>query len=234
VCRRFRHQDRAARRSRRRGHRPARNLRENAPAPLASDHRAAFTDERVWPRSARPDPYGILAPTLNAEARLRHETSLGLYPGRAEEYSRDVHRRLELAAQYGLPEYVEAAQRRAEFTAAFACLLSDADVLRTPVSAVGPVTIGAETISHEDQTIEFRTAVMGYIAPQSLSGLPASVIRVGFDSSRMPVGAADGPVWPRCRLLQLSAVFELVLGAAASGWPDIVASDRSASLQQPV
>jgi Asp-tRNA(Asn)/Glu-tRNA(Gln) amidotransferase A subunit family amidase len=220
------------------------------PVPSDSDHGSVFTEacnllsrhgaeiiERAWPRPTRPDPYGILAPTLNAEARLRHETSLGLYPGRAEEYSPDVRRRVELAAQYGLPEYVEAAQRRAEFTAAFIALLSDVDVLLTPVSAVGPVAIGTDTIIHEGRTMEFRTAVMGYIAPQSLSGLPASVIRAGFDSRRMPVGAQlTAQFGHDVRLLQLSAVFELVLGSAASHAPDILTPsavdlDRAADLR---
>ncbi|MCC8957671.1 amidase [Bradyrhizobium sp. Pear77] len=206
--------------------------------PLAPDHHSVFTEacnllaghgaeiiERAWPGPTRPDPYGILAPTLNAEARLRHQTSLGLYPGRAAEYSPDVRRRIELAAQYRLREYVEAAQRRAEFVAAFGGLLSDADVLLTPVSAVGPVAIGTDTVFHEGQRMDIRNAVMGYIAPQSLSGLPAAVIRAGFDSQRMPVGAQLTVQFGRdARLLQLSAVFELVLGGASPGWPDIVGS----------
>lgn len=76
--------------------------------------------------------------------------------------------------------------------------------------------------------MELRTAVMGYIAPQSLSGLPASVIRAGFDSHGMPVGAQLTAQFGRdVRLLQLSTVFEFVLGTAASGWPDIAGPERS-------
>jgi Asp-tRNA(Asn)/Glu-tRNA(Gln) amidotransferase A subunit family amidase len=71
---------------------------------------------------------------------------------------------------------------------------------------------------------------MGYIAPQSLSGLPASVIRAGFNADRMPVGVQlTAPFGHDVRLLQLSAVFQLLLGAAGSGWPDFVAPDHSTS-----
>jgi Asp-tRNA(Asn)/Glu-tRNA(Gln) amidotransferase A subunit family amidase len=63
------------------------------PVPLDSDNGSVFTEtckllsrhgaeiiERTWPRPTRPDPYGILAPTLNVEARLRHEKTLVSIP----------------------------------------------------------------------------------------------------------------------------------------------------------
>ncbi|MDL2403651.1 amidase [Rhizobium mayense] len=193
-----------------------------AAACRALSRNGATIIDRRWPETDRPDPYGILAPTLNAEARLRHEITLRHYPLRAEEYSPDVCKRIDLAAQYGLPEYIEAAQRRAAFTAHFVSLFSGGEVLLSPVSAVGPVKIGADALIHDGQSVELRTAVMGYIAPQSLSGLPAAVIRAGFDRDNMPVGIQlTMAAGSDHRLIEIATALELILGATAAGGPNL-------------
>ncbi|MBZ7924806.1 amidase [Ensifer adhaerens] len=185
-----------------------------------SQHGARIIDKR-WSDTERPDPYGILAPTLNAEARLRHEVVLGHYPQRAAEYSPDVCKRIELAAQYGLREYIEAAQRRAAFTAQFVSVFAEGDVLLSPVSAVSAVKIGTDTVIHDGKSVELRSAIMGYIAPQSLSGLPAAVIRAGFDRHEMPVGIQlTMAAGSDHRLIEIAAALETVLGATAVGGPN--------------
>lgn len=200
------------------------------PVALVADHAEIFAQvcsrlrglgatliEARWPLPQRPDPYRILAPTLNTEARILHESKLGLYPARAAEYSPDVRARLELSRQYRLADYVEAAERRAAFGATLCGLLADADVLLSPVSSVPP-----PSIDHDGQSLDLRTAVMGFCAAQNLTGLPACAIRAGFDYLGLPVGVQlTGRFGEDRRLLWIAAAVEGALSTRQQTWPDL-------------
>ncbi|HEV2678778.1 MAG TPA: amidase [Aliidongia sp.] len=207
------------------------------PVALVGDHADTFAQvcsclrglgasvlETRWPLHQRPDPYRILAPTLNAEARILHEKKLGLYPARAADYSPDVRARLELAGQYQFADYVEAAERRAAFGAALCGLLADADVLLSPVSAVPPPCIGSdlERVDHDGRSLDLRTAVIGFCATQNLTGLPACAIRAGFDCLGLPVGVQlTGRFGEDHRLLRIAVALESALGTGHRTWPDL-------------
>ena len=207
------------------------------PVALVADHAEIFVQvcsrlrglgatvlEARWPLPQRPDPYRILAPTLNTEARILHETKLGLYPARASEYSPDVRARLELAGRYRLADYVEASERRAEFGAALCGLLADADVWLSPVSAVPPASIGSdmERVDHDGRSLDLRTAAMGFCAAQNLTGLPACAIRAGFDRLGLPFGVQlTGRFGEDLRLLRIAAALEGALSAHRRTWPDL-------------
>ena len=206
------------------------------PVTLVADHAEIFAQvcsslrelgatviEARWPLHRRPDPYRILAPTLNTEARALHETKLGLYPARAGEYSADVRDRLELAGRYQRDDYIEAARERAEFGAALCSLLGDVDVLLSPVSAVPPPSIGSdlERLDHGGEVLDLRTAVMGFCAAQNLTGLPACAIRAGFDRLGLPVGVQlTGRFGEDRRLLRIAAALECALSNGRA-WPDL-------------
>ena len=49
---------------------------------------------------------------------------------------------------------------------------------------------------------------MSYTRPQSLTGLPACVVRAGFDDRGLPVGVQlTGPAWSEPRLLATAEAF---------------------------
>jgi len=143
----------------------------------------------AWPAAAPRDPFAVLAPILNAEARHLHAEQLGHFPDRVADYSPDVAARIAFAERYGFAEYIAASQQRVHFTSAFASLFAQVDAVLSPVSSVTPPEISVETVLVEGKNIDLREAVMGHIAPQSLSGLPVCVIKIGRDTSGLPVGA---------------------------------------------
>jgi aspartyl-tRNA(Asn)/glutamyl-tRNA(Gln) amidotransferase subunit A len=149
--------------------------------------------------------YPTYATIQNAEAALTHAA---LYPSRRADYGDDVAARLDYARDVTLAEYAEAIAERERIRAAFAHLLSAAELLITPISAVPPEPI--EQPTHQ----EFRDGVLPYTVPQDLAGLPACAVPVGFDDAGLPVGVQlTGPPWSEGRVL---ATAERLYAATAS------------------
>jgi aspartyl-tRNA(Asn)/glutamyl-tRNA(Gln) amidotransferase subunit A len=124
---------------------------------------------------------------------------LGWWPARAGEYGADVRARLELAAHTDPGHYVDAQARRADLRAALARLLTEVDLVLSPVSTEGPCLVGRSDPDYREQ-------VMTYTAPQSLAGLPALTLPAGFDPDGLPVGVQlTGRPWSEPHLLDLAA-----------------------------
>ena len=144
-----------------------------------------------------PPPYPILTATVLAEG-LRTHRRLGLWPARSAEYGADVRARLELATGADPDDYVAAQAGRAGVRAVLARWLTDVDLVLSPVTAVGPCAVGRGDPGYREQ-------VMTYTAPQSLAGLPALVLRAGFDPDDLPVGVQlTGRPWREDQLLDLA------------------------------
>jgi aspartyl-tRNA(Asn)/glutamyl-tRNA(Gln) amidotransferase subunit A len=124
-----------------------------------------------------------------AEAYHVHRHMLGTFPRRAEEYGSDVRNHLEAAADVGIAQYLNARQMAAQIKRQFETVLTEVDVLLTPIAAGGPSTTDEPDVVHYlGSKIPFRDQVMNYTVPQNLSGLPACAVRGGFDNDALPVG----------------------------------------------
>jgi aspartyl-tRNA(Asn)/glutamyl-tRNA(Gln) amidotransferase subunit A len=154
-----------------------------------------------------PKVYATLGVTLFPEASHVHR-SAGLWPDRREEYGPDVTDRLELAAAVTLDQYLVAAEKRRTLTRALRACLSEVDVLLTPVSAVQPITV-AEAADDAGAGNAFREHVITSTAPQSLSGLPALVVRAAFGDDGLPVGVQlTGPLGGEALLLRTGGALQ--------------------------
>lgn len=127
-------------------------------------------------------------PLQMAEAHHVHR-SMGLFPDRADLYGPDVRSRLEAAAGVSIGDYLSAQQQRRRIAAAFDRRLQSVDALVSPISAVGPSRIDNSDealLNGERQAL--RDAVMRFTVPQNMTGLPAGIVRAGFDPDGLPVG----------------------------------------------
>jgi aspartyl-tRNA(Asn)/glutamyl-tRNA(Gln) amidotransferase subunit A len=152
-----------------------------------------------------------------AEAYAVH-TRAGLYPARADEYGADVRRRLEAGASLTLGEYLDAIAARERLRAAFGALFDRADLLVTPVAAGSPIEI--EEHRHAEVETRFRELVMPYTVPQDVVGLPACVVRAGFDDLGIPVGVqlTSAPQRDHVALAAADALFAATPGVQEV-WP---------------
>ncbi len=135
------------------------------------------------------DMLAAFVPLQMAEAHDFHNRQLGLFPERAGDYGADVRGRLQMASAVTLAEYLESQRRRLEFIWLFDQAFESLGALLTPISAVGPSTTDEpDTVVVDGQRRALREVVMGFTAPQNLTGLPTVAVPVGFDADGLPVG----------------------------------------------
>ena len=127
-------------------------------------------------------------PLQMAEAHHVHQ-SMGLFPDRADLYGPDVCSRLEAAADVSIGDYLTAQRERRRITASFDRQLERVDGLISPISAVGPSRINRpDEAVLNGQSVGMRDTVMRFTVPQNMTGLPAGIVRAGFDPDGLPVG----------------------------------------------
>lgn len=158
------------------------------------------------PESIRP----AFATLQMAEAFHSHSVTLGTFPSRAADYGADVRGRLEVAAKVEISDYLEARTEAQRIRHRFDKTFESVDVILTPVSA-GPPSTAAEPdqVMHLGRSMPFRDLVMDYTVPQDITGLPACVVRSGFDMLGLPVGVqATAPARREDLALRVASVLE--------------------------
>lgn len=167
----------------------------------------------------------LIGPTFaivqRSEALDAHR-SRGLFPARAAEYGGDVRGRLELALEIEPRNYLDAAADRARLGAALGGLFGEADLLLTPVVAGPPALIGnVAAYRHRGREVDFRTVAMSTTMAQNLAGLPACVLRGGFDSVGLPIGVQlTGPAGSEDRIIAAAEALFEATPAIQQRWPD--------------
>ncbi len=128
-------------------------------------------------------------PIQMAEVHHVHSRTLKLFPGHAHKYGDDVRSRLEAAAAVSVGDYLSAQQRRRHFAAAFDRQLRHVDALISPISAVSPsLAASSDEARLNGQPRLLRDVVLPFTVPQNMTGLPAGIVRAGFDTDGLPVG----------------------------------------------
>jgi aspartyl-tRNA(Asn)/glutamyl-tRNA(Gln) amidotransferase subunit A len=164
--------------------------------------------------------YETFGAIQRTEALFTH-TRAGLFPGRRDEFGKDVLARLELATTMELGDYLDASAARERLRAGFHRAFDEVDLLLTPVSAGPPMPIGEDRVTHLGEEIDFRELVMSYTVPQDLTGLPACTVRAGFDGLGIPTAVQlTGPPWSEGRVLAAAqALFDATADVQAC-WPE--------------
>ena len=136
-----------------------------------------------------PDIPGVFTSIMLAESLHTHRQAQ-LYPERYEEYGADIRKRIDLAREISLDNYLEASEQRRILAVELEKVLCEVDVIVSLCAAATPPRIESlfpATAETQDQ-YDLRRIVLGYTALQNLTGLPACTVRAGFDKQGMPVG----------------------------------------------
>ena len=156
-----------------------------------------------------PDIPSVFTTVMLAESLHTHRQAR-LYPGRYEEYGADIRKRIDLAREISLDDYLEASEQRRILARKLEKVLCEVDVIVSLCAASTPPRIEslfppeAET---QDQ-YDLRRIVLGYTALQNLTGLPACTVRAGFDNQGMPVGIQfTGRMGADQTVLSIAALF---------------------------
>jgi aspartyl-tRNA(Asn)/glutamyl-tRNA(Gln) amidotransferase subunit A len=137
---------------------------------------------------------------IQAVEAFRVHHAAGLFPARAFEYGDDVRERLEMGSALTLDDYLGGLEAMRRIRERAERLFDGVELLMTPVAACAPPPIG--------QTADLRDHVLPYTVVQSLTGLPACVVRAGFDGDGLPVGMQlTGPRFADADVLRAAAAF---------------------------
>jgi aspartyl-tRNA(Asn)/glutamyl-tRNA(Gln) amidotransferase subunit A len=136
---------------------------------------------RLVPMATMGDAARALLPRVQGPEALFTHTRAGLYPARSSEYGNDVRRRLEDSGSLVLGDYLAAQEERERLRLAVCEALDEADVL---LGVAAPPAPRAVDLPAGDAA--FRQHVLARTSLASLCGLPACVVRVGFDGDHLP------------------------------------------------
>ncbi|WP_406155795.1 amidase [Streptomyces sp. NBC_00882] len=169
---------------------------------------------------ALPPLYATMATIIGAEAAAGHRRA-GLWPAGRAAYHPGVRHRMEQATAIPFADYAQAQHDRMLVTSLAAHVLGQVDVLLTPVSGAPPAPIGHDAVPNAPEAVEFREQVMAFTALQSLTGVPACVVRAGFDGNGLPVGLQLTAAWGGDRtVLRTARLLSDVLAEEQHRWPD--------------
>ena len=145
---------------------------------------------------------------LQQPEALRSHRRAGLWPARRSEYGEDVAGRLEGAESVTFDDHVAAVIEREAVRSRFDRLFERVDLLVTPVSPCAPVEWGLDELDHHGERRLIRDLALPLTTPQNLAGVPACVVRAGFDDTGLPVGVqVTGPRGGEATLLAAVSAF---------------------------
>ncbi len=154
----------------------------------------------------------VSADIVMPETTTRHEEWLAARP---RDYGADVRALLESAVGAPASRFIRATveRRRLRFDLE-AALRERADLLLTPGEPVGAPEIGAEVVRVGGREVGLVEAMVHFVSPFSIAGLPALVVPAGFDRHGLPVGIQlVGRPFDEATVLRAGHAFE-----SATGW----------------
>lgn len=115
----------------------------------------------------------------------------GLFPDQREGYSPALAERLERAARLTRADVDSATRWREELRRAFTNVFEAVDVL------VAPAAPNSAPLVEDARGQALRDRVLPHTVPASLAGIPACVVRAGFDPGGLPIGLQIIGPWGR-------------------------------------
>jgi aspartyl-tRNA(Asn)/glutamyl-tRNA(Gln) amidotransferase subunit A len=157
--------------------------------------------------------------TIRDAETLHSHRRAGLFPSRSDEYGPLTAERLQVATEVGLDAYLDACTLRAQAAAALDRALQAVDVLVLPLAAGSPPLIDSPAPDQDAWELVHRSTV-----PFNVLGMPACVVRAGFDALGLPVGVQIvGRDRRDATVLAVAQTLFEATPAIQARWPDALA-----------
>ena len=125
------------------------------------------------------------------------------------EMGTDVRSNLSLAAALTAEDYVRAQRMRTRAWNRFERIYEQVDIIATPTTGIVAPAIAPDALKAGESNLPMLSALMRFIIPANLIGLPAITFPAGFDSQGLPIGFhAMGRAWDEALLLRLARISE--------------------------
>ena len=170
-----------------------------------------------------PNIPNVFSTIMLAESLHAHRQAQ-LYPERYDEYGADVRRRIDLALEVTLADYLDASEQRRTLAMELEKVLCDVDVIVSLCAASSPPEIESlfPPTPETQKQYDLRRIVLGYTALQDLTGLPACTVRAGFDNNGLPVGIQfTGRHDEDQAVLSVAKVFYHLTPEVQKIWPEV-------------
>jgi aspartyl-tRNA(Asn)/glutamyl-tRNA(Gln) amidotransferase subunit A len=145
----------------------------------ALEERGASAVEVRFPEAGRL--VATFVAIRDAETLHTHRRA-GLFPARRDRYGPLTAARLDAASEVGIDDYLGACALRAQAAAGLDRIFEAVDVLVLPLAAGSPPALEAPAPDEEAWELVHRSTV-----PFNVLGVPACVVRAGFDALGLPV-----------------------------------------------
>ncbi len=128
---------------------------------------------------------------------------------RARDYDPAILRRMQVEKDMKAVEYVQAQERRREYTAAFERAMAGVDVIAAPTLPVAAPQLDESEVAVGRSREDVRVALLRLTRPGNLTGLPAISLPCGFTPDGLPVGLQlIGKRWQESTLLRIAYAYE--------------------------
>jgi len=142
----------------------------------------------------------------SCEASAYHERSL---ENRANEYQPDVRLLLEQGLFIPATYYIQALRIRALIFPKIMNLFKRFDVIVTPSEPMVAPAVGQQTVKIDGFEESVDSALVRYLAPFNLTGLPALSVPCGFSSNGLPIGMQIiGKAYDESTVLRIAYAYE--------------------------
>jgi len=141
-----------------------------------------------------------------AEALVYHRRWI---EARGRDYDPAILARMQADMDMTAVEYLQAQERRREYTAAFERAMSGIDVLATPTLPIVAPPIEGDVVAVGRSREDVRMALLRLTRPGNLTGLPSISLPCGFSAENLPVGLQlTGKRWNESALLRVAYAYE--------------------------
>ncbi|MCG8614488.1 MAG: amidase [Pseudomonadales bacterium] len=124
-------------------------------------------------------------------------------------FALDTRLNLGLSRYFTAHDYIQAQRVRQLAMNEFAAAFKDVDVIATPTTGIVAPKINSKALPDGESNITDLSAIMRFVTPANLTGLPAITVPCGYTQSGLPIGLQlMGRAWEEHTLLRLARIVE--------------------------
>ena len=138
-----------------------------------------------------------------------YHMSQGYFPARADDYDKDIRKRLEMGAEVKATDYLRAFELQRAMRKEFGAVFERVDAILAPTLPIAAPRLWEKEVAIGGASETVRSAFVRLNRPANFTGDPAISIPCGFTRAGLPIGLQlIGPHWSEATLLAIALAYE--------------------------